>query len=163
MQGKRGAQAIDEMLDLDEFGSMGDLFTVRVERVNTLLVRATSKVWAVGEFRTGTIAALSLIVSHPGISQNEISKQIIIDKSAINGIVNSLEAMGWVRRQKSSVDRRRHAITATAAGEAALKDIVAQIRKVERRMLALVPHDILVQLRDLLDQVHASCIAATVK
>ena len=144
----------------EELGVIGDLFTVRLQRADRLLGRAVTKAWAGRRLRAGTIGVLSQIVEYPGISQNEIVKRTILDKSAINLIVNGLEKLGWAERRKSVDDRRRQALHATEDGTSALLEIVDRIRQIETRMLAKVSPAVLDQLRDLLDQVHASCLAA---
>lgn len=149
-------------LSSDQFqlGLVSALFTVRLQRAEYLLSRATAKAWADHPLRTGTIGVLSQIVQDPGISQNELSKRTTLDKSAINAIVNGLEALGWANRRKAADDRRRHELFATEAGITALQGIVDRISQIEARMLAKVPPHLLSQLCELLDQVHLSCLAA---
>ena len=144
----------------EELGVIGELFTVRLQRAALLLSRAAAEAWAGHHLRAGTIGVLSQIVLYPGISQNEIAKRTILDKSAINLIVNGLEKLGWAERRRSVDDRRRQALYATDDGTSALLEIVNRIRQIETRMLAKVPPSVLDQLPDLLDQVHASCLAA---
>ena len=146
--------------DPEQLGAVGELFTVRLQRAENLLSRTTNKAWTRHRLRAGTVGVLSQIVQYPGISQNEIVKRTTFDKSAITLIVHSLEKLGWAERRTSADDRRRQALYATEAGNGALREIVDRVKQIETRMLARVPPRILDQLQDLLDQVHASCLAA---
>lgn len=143
----------------DEWGLVGELFTVRLQRAEYLLSQATTKAWADTRLRTGTIGVLSQIVKYPGISQNEIVKRTTFDKSAITLIVNNLERLGWAERRRSETDRRSQSLHATETGASELVKIVDRIKAIETRMLARVSPKVLDELRHLLDEVSASCLA----
>jgi DNA-binding MarR family transcriptional regulator len=144
----------------DEWGVVGELFTVRLQRAEYLLSRATTKAWTNYKLRTGAIGVLSQIVKYPGISQNEIVKRTTFDKSAVTLIVNNLERLGWAERHTSTTDRRRQSLRATPVGERELARIIERLKAIESRMLAAISPAILEQLSNLLDQVSASCLAA---
>jgi DNA-binding MarR family transcriptional regulator len=139
---------------------VGGLFNVRLKRAELLLTRAVSLAWSGYNLRSGTVGVMAQIDRFPGISQNEIARRFNIDKSAMNAIVNGLEKLGWAERRTDAADRRRHALHLTAAGMAELETIVARIELIEARMLARVPPATIALLRGLLDEVHASCLAA---
>ena len=149
-----------EGLDASHLGVVGELFTVRLQRAGYLLTSATSKALDDNSLRTGTIGVLSLIASHPGISQKDISQRTTFDKSAITAIVNNLELLGWAERKPSVKDRRSNTLHATEQGHARLHEIIDNIHSIEKRMLARVPAETLTKLAELLDMVHASCLSA---
>jgi DNA-binding MarR family transcriptional regulator len=155
-----GPKVRKALLETEHFGAVGKLFTIRLRRAEYLLTRATSQAWSGPALRTGTIAALSQIVHSPGISQRELVDGTSFDKSAINAMVNHLEKLGWAERRSSQSDKRRNALYATDAGEAALAEMIGRIEEIESRMLAQVPPAALAQLSDLLDQLHQSCLTA---
>jgi DNA-binding MarR family transcriptional regulator len=158
---KRKAKPSDaDSLDASHLGIVGELFTVRLQRAGYLLTAATSRAWDDHSLRTGTIGVLSLIASHPGISQNEIAKRTTFDKSAISAIVSNLEDLGWATRNSSARDRRSNALHVTELGQSRLQEIIDRIQGIERQMLALVPPGALQSLSELLDLVHASCLQA---
>lgn len=142
-------------------GPLGELMTVRLRRVDVLLSRAFATVTSGRGLRSGMISSLALIVANPGISQNEISQFSGVDKSAIVGIVNRFEELGWVVRKRSEADKRRHELTATPAGEAELAEIVRMIREVEARLLAEVSSEDLDEVSVLLGRMYDSCLNAS--
>lgn len=156
---KRKAKPSDtDRLNASQLGIVGELFTVRLQRAGYLLTGATSKAWADHSLRQGTIGVLSLIESHPGISQNDIAKSTTFDKSTVSAIVDNLEDLGWAVRRPSVKDRRSNSLHVTDAGRANLQEIIDRIQGIERRMLASVPAEVLESLGELLDMVHASCL-----
>lgn len=143
---------------LAELGLVGGLFTMRLQRVEYLFSRATRAVWGGKELRSGAIGSLSLIVANPGMSQSDIVKNTTFDKSAVNGIVNNLEELGWAERRRSESDRRRYAIFPTDKGKKAIQRIVDRINIIETRMLSFMDEDDREKLLTLLDALHDSFI-----
>lgn len=77
------------------------------------------------DLETGSIGILCLIWVNPGISQNDLAENLAMKKSAIAKLVKSLEAQGFVERQRVSGDRRVNSITLTSDGH----KMVARIRE----------------------------------
>ena len=50
---------------------------------------------------TSTYSPLEIIVQHPGISQQEISDELSIDKSCTSRACRLLESNGFIRKEKS--------------------------------------------------------------
>lgn len=53
-----------------------------------------------------------------GLSQRELSEQLVVDSSNITGLVDRLAARRLVKRAPDPADRRRHRIVLTATGRA---------------------------------------------
>lgn len=160
MRGARqGSDEVDIFAGTGELGSVGGLLITGLKRTEYLLNRAVAKAGVYPLLRTGGIGVLSLVVSEPGTHQVEIAKRTILDKSAVNLAVKGLEKLGWIYRQKIEGDRKRQALFATDIGVAELDRIVGDIRSIETRLLAEMPASVIDQLRQLLDQAHASCLA----
>jgi DNA-binding MarR family transcriptional regulator len=143
-----------------EVGPLAELMTVRLRRVDVLLSRSIAAASKGRNLKSGMAATLALIVANPGISQNEISQATGIDKSAIAGIMNRFEELGWLVRRRSQSDKRRQELYATAAGEAELEQVVAIAKTVEAELLAKVSAEDLTALGALLDRLHDACTAA---
>lgn len=86
-------------------------------------------------------SVLSLACSGTGPSQREIAAFLILDASQIVSIVDSLEAAGLVTRRQGSVDRRSHAIEATAAGHELYARAREAISRAEDEALAALDSD----------------------
>src|SRR6187455_3679295 len=70
---------------------------------------------------TGSLTVLALIAANPGSSQTALAKRAGLNKSALVGIVDQLEAKGLAARDRSTSDRRRNQVTVTPDGEAAMQ------------------------------------------
>jgi len=50
------------------------------------------------------------------LTQNDLSEKLLVDKSNITGLLDKLEAVGQIKRNKVPGDRRSYHITLTKAG-----------------------------------------------
>lgn len=80
-------------------------------------------------------AALIAICAHPGIDQLRLAQAIGFDRTTIGGVVERLEARGYITRKTGDADRRTKRLMATAAGVRALDAIAAGSARAQRRML----------------------------
>ena len=59
-----------------------------------------------------------------GLSQTELSRELIMHRSNITGLVDRLEARGLVQRKDEKSDRRAYRVVLTPAGERLMKEIL---------------------------------------
>ena len=76
---------------------------------------------------TGSLTVLALIAANPGSSQSALARRAGLNKSALVGIVDQLEAKGLAARDRSTSDRRRNQVTVTPEGEAAMQVLFAAV------------------------------------
>lgn len=77
-------------------------------------------------------AALDAIHSYPGIDQARVAELIGYDRATIGGVIERLEAKGWIRRVVSDRDRRARELSLTAQGKRVrnvLEPIVRELQK----------------------------------
>ena len=68
---------------------------------------------------------LNLLLENPdGLTQTELSRQLIMHRSNITGLVDRLEKRGLVRRQEVAADRRAYQVVLTQAGAELLREIL---------------------------------------
>ena len=68
---------------------------------------------------------LNLLVAHPqGLSQIELSRELITHRSNVTGLIDRLEQRGLVERKDRVSDRRAYRVVLTASGAALLKEIL---------------------------------------
>lgn len=130
--------------------------TVRV-LWNVLSARMVSALAPFG-LRSGAFSTMSLISERPGCSQNELSRALGIDKSALVALLDELETNGLARRVRSTSDRRRHALTLTSEGEALMarmREPVAAVGQPIREALTPAEMD---QLLRLLERAHRALV-----
>lgn len=93
-------------------------FVSRILRAQ--IVARNSAIFARHGVASGEVALLHLISSNPGISQKEISRAVVLKKSALTKLVNEMERSGLIDRRKEGGDLRLNALYLTASGEAKL-------------------------------------------
>ena len=68
---------------------------------------------------------LNLLHYNPaGLSQTDLSRQLIMHRSNVTGLVDRLEKRGLVERKNAAADRRAYSVVLTDAGTALLRDIL---------------------------------------
>src|ERR1039457_4109236 len=68
---------------------------------------------------------LNLLRLNPaGLSQTDLSRQLIMHRSNVTGMVDRLEKRGLVARREVAADRRAYSVVLTDAGDRLLRDIL---------------------------------------
>lgn len=80
-------------------------------------------------------AALQVVGNQPGIDQRTLARSIALDTSTTGGVVDRLEARGWLERRLSPQDRRARQLFLTPAGERGLADAVPAMLRAQERIL----------------------------
>ena len=104
-------------------GSVGP----RVRLLRNALTARSIAVSAPYGLPTGSLTVLALIAANPGSSQSALARRAGLNKSALVGIVDQLEAKGLAERDRSASDRRRNQVTVTAEGEAAMQALFVAV------------------------------------
>jgi DNA-binding MarR family transcriptional regulator len=81
-------------------------------------------------------AALVGLTEQGGVSQQQLADGLAMDRSDMVKLVDRLEALGLVVRERDAGDRRRHLLAITGAGTAAMRAADAIIRRVTGAALA---------------------------
>lgn len=139
-------------------GRIADFVGFRLRRVQNQLSRDFAEATAKYNLRSGLFSSLALIAANPGLSQNQLSKEIGLDKSVTVTIVDELEQRGWATRKRSTTDRRRHALHATRAGLDFLDTLFGILEITEDAVLHQLTPGELHLLHELLDRMYAVCV-----
>jgi DNA-binding MarR family transcriptional regulator len=84
-------------------------------------------------------AALNAVMAQPDMDQRTLAAGIGFDASTIGGVVDRLEARGWVARQVSPEDRRARLLRVTPQGQQLLADVSQAVLKTQDRILRPLP------------------------
>ncbi len=84
-------------------------------------------------------AALQAVCRGPGLDQRSLARTIGLDTSTTAGVIDRLEARGWLLRNPSAQDRRVRLLTPTDAGTALLGEVEPAMLRAQERMLAPLP------------------------
>jgi DNA-binding MarR family transcriptional regulator len=136
-------------------GRLGDFLGFRLRRLQTRLARDFADATRQFDLRSGLMPSLEIIRANPGISQQDLSDEVGLDKSVTVQIIDLLEERGLAERRKSGRDRRRYALFATDAGEAQLDQLFAIMARTEDKALHGVSAEELRRLVSILDLIHA--------
>jgi DNA-binding MarR family transcriptional regulator len=93
---------------------------------------------------------LGLLHDHGAMGQSELGHAMSVDPSILVTLLNPLETDGLVSRRRDPVDRRRHVVTLTQAGERHLDSAARAQREAEDELFAGLAAEQREQLRTLL-------------
>lgn len=138
-------------------GVLNDVIGFRLRRIQNDLSRTFVERVGRKELRPGGFSALALIAANPGLSQTALSREIGFDKATVVAIIDSLEQLGWAERHRSPIDRRRHSLFISVAGEEALSRLRGLALANEDRIHAALTDAEQQQLFVLLDKIYSVC------
>jgi DNA-binding MarR family transcriptional regulator len=113
------------------------LFLTR--NLSSLLKPEGRKIRQALEFEDGVIGVLSIIWLNPGISQNDLAASVVLKKSAVTKLLNSLEKSNLVQRHRSKTDGRANALTITAEGHEKIAVVRKLTSEIHDRMFRNIP------------------------
>lgn len=125
---------------------------VMVQLAMGFKTRAIAAVEAAG-FSQYHYGVLAILDEQPRRTQSTIAEALGMDPSQLVGVLDSLEEMGLIARQRDPDDRRRHLVTLTAQGRKQLDVLRAMIDGIEDDLFAPLSdadratfHDLLLRL-----------------
>lgn len=86
-------------------------------------------------------------------SQRDLERKLRLKPSTVNGIVDRLEAKGYVSRRASPQDGRVRLVSLTEAGRSKVQDFHVIVEETERRFTASLSEQERGQLRKLLSRI----------
>lgn len=125
----------------------------RMKRAYLLIQDDMADTLAPYGLRTGTFSALAVVVANPGISQSKLSEVLNIKRSGVVVVVDELERAGALKRKAVKGDRRRNALTITAAGRRLWTTVEKAVRDHEAALFGGLNPDEIGQLSSLLARV----------
>jgi DNA-binding MarR family transcriptional regulator len=140
------------MVNALDWGILAGSVGPRVRLLRNALAARSIAVSAPHGLPTGTLTVLALIAANPGSSHSALARRSGLNKSALVGIVDELEAQGLAARKRSTGDRRRNQVTVTPDGEQAMQALFAAVTAEEEPVRAALGPDDLATLLALLDR-----------
>jgi DNA-binding MarR family transcriptional regulator len=79
---------------------------IALVRAEKAVVRALSRELAALDLKVGQLDVMMNIFRHPGMSQHEVARKLLVGRSNITMLVPQLETQGLVRREGDPKDKR---------------------------------------------------------
>jgi DNA-binding MarR family transcriptional regulator len=95
---------------------------------------------------------LDLLADRGPVGQRELAELMGIDHSVLVGLLNPLEAARLIKRERDTVDRRRHVVTIATAGQRRLAQADQAFRDAEDAFFAPLSADEREQLHAMLSR-----------
>ena len=87
----------------------------------------------------GALGVLGIVAENPGISQNDLAMSLVLKKSAITKLVQSMESRGLIERRRSATDKRSNELRLTEAGTRAFDAFRAESRALHEAWFDEIP------------------------
>ena len=84
---------------------------------------------------------LFLLAREDGATMGRVAKALDLAPSAVSGLVQRMELLGWVRRRASEIDARTQHVWLEAAGEAQLPALRKALGRINERLSGTFTHD----------------------
>lgn len=114
-------------------GELSGLIGYRLRRAQQELFRDFAA--SIPELSPGQAGLLLLIEANPGVTQSRLAQAMALDRSTMVGVLDALEARGWIERRKGD-DRRTNGLWLTRPGRLLLVRVKRRIAEHEARVTA---------------------------
>jgi DNA-binding MarR family transcriptional regulator len=130
------------------------LLGFRVRLAMTELRRSYLKHVGDGAIRPGFATLLQLVAANRNASQAELADAMHLDKASLVALIDKAEAAGWLSRQRSQEDRRRHELVLTPKGTEKVKKLTRQTDQFDKKFRARFAAKELAQLMEYLERIY---------
>ncbi len=103
---------------------------------------------------------LSYVRDHPGTTQQELERAMLMDANGVVILLNELEAARYSVRRRDPDDRRRHLVELTTSGRNALERADKARESIEEEVLAALSPEERETFRELIQRVLDSLLQA---
>ncbi|AKH43812.1 DNA-binding MarR family transcriptional regulator [Altererythrobacter atlanticus] len=137
-----------------ELGSLHDILGFHIRLAHGAVYRHFTETFADLDLTQKQVSALWVVAENPGISQVDIGTRLRMDRATTMTIVNRLRERGYVRREQSETDRRKHELFITPDGEEALVEAKRCIEEHEAWLKSRFTEDEIEKLVEMLARIH---------
>jgi DNA-binding MarR family transcriptional regulator len=126
--GDRGQPALD-------FGPLTEMVGYQLRRANDVATRRYFAVLADTGITPGQIGVLTLIAKNAGLTQSALSKGLGVDRSTMVAVIDRLEKLDLVTRERSAQDQRAYSLQLTARGTDLMATLLQRLHGLEDELL----------------------------
>lgn len=107
-------------------------YTRRLNQIAVALFFQETEPWGITPVQ---FAAMQAIFHNPGLDQRKLARSIGFDAATITGVVDRLEARGFMTRTPSPLDRRVRLLALTDEGKSTLEEVIPCMLRSQERLL----------------------------
>lgn len=112
---------------------------IAIIRAEKAVVRELTRALAPLELKLAQLDAMMNLYRHPGQSQHDLARRLLVGRSNITMLLPQLEQQGLIRRDSDPTDKRVIRLTLTADGEALLMKAMAVYSDLIDKVMAQTP------------------------
>lgn len=109
---------------------------IALVRAEKAVVAALSKALQPLDLKIAQLDMLMNLYRHPGMSQHDLARRLLVGRSNITMLLPQLEARGLVTRENDAKDKRVMRLTLTESGEALLMEALQVYTTLIERVMA---------------------------
>lgn len=140
--------------DQSGVGELNDILGFHIRLAHGTAYRHFMETFAELDLTQKQVSVLWLVSDNPGLAQTDLAQRLRMDRATTMGIVNRLQHRHYLRRGRSSEDKRRQTLYLTPAGEEMLLRARAAILEHETWLKARFTRAEVDQLVSLLERIH---------
>ena len=141
-------------MDLSDVGEIKDILGFHIRLAYVAVYRHFMTAFSELDLTQKQVSVLWLVSDNPGVAQTDLAQRLFMDRATTMGIVNRLQARGYLRRGPSPEDRRRKTLFLTEEGEQMLQRARGAIWADERWLKSRFTKTEVRTLMALLDRIH---------
>ena len=94
-------------------------------RTSGTLLKASHRFFRQFGLTEAQFNVLNVLEDKPdGMSQRQLSDVLVVDRSNVTGLLDRMEAAGWVERKRAPNDRRAYRVVLTRSGTALIRRVL---------------------------------------
>ena len=109
---------------------------IAVLRAEKAVVRALTRALTPLDLKIGQLDVLMNVYRHPGSSQHELARRLLVGRSNITMLLPELEKQGLLTRESDASDKRVYRLSLTPKGEDKLMEALAVYTELIDKVLA---------------------------
>ena len=99
------------------------------------------------------------ILNCPGLSQDDVAKELGMDKSSIAKLIARLMAGGYVTRETNQLDRREYKLYLDERGETVMREFVSYLDEFQEKYIGSIGEGVLDEINQKLDTILSNIAA----
>lgn len=109
---------------------------IALVRAEKAVVRALTRALAPLDLKIGQLDVLMNLYRHPGMSQHDLARRLLVGRSNITMLLPQMEKQGVLRRESDAKDKRIMRLFLTGEGEALLMEALKVYNSIIERVMA---------------------------